>query len=453
MQSKNEYLSQVLALKPSGEKIFLVGGAVRDILLQKPGKDLDLVCSFDTRVIAKKLADQLGGAFFMLDPERNTSRVILFNGEKIRLVFDFARMQGEEILADLVKRDFTINAMAFDLEDPDRIIDPLGGANDLSHKILRSCSPGAFLDDPVRVIRAVRYAVDLNLRIEPQTLVQLKKAVSAISNISIERRRDEFWKILDSSHPDLGLRLCGQLGILTEMGIGGTVQNEKALAHLRSIHQLFTAFERVGKNDSPQGLITTSFLLRMGRFREQIIHYLHELNPAGRTRRSLDLLAGYLQHFSSSEHSRAIQQLSLSKGERDTLVSLYENQTRLDEWEGLPDRRQLYRFFQNAPVDLGFIWLAEKMSEPIAELTQENWLRSTAICERLVQVWLEEPEILHPKPILSGKDLMLELDMGPGPELGRLLDGLIEEQAAGTVQTKKDALQWAEVHQETGNHW
>lgn len=453
MLTINKYLSQLLDLKPTGEKIYLVGGAVRDILLQKPGKDYDLVCSFDTRLAARKFADQMGGAFFMLDNGRNTSRVILYNGEKIRMVFDFAHMQGKSIHEDLALRDFTINAMAIDLEEPDRLIDPMAGANDLNQKILRICTQNSFQDDPVRVIRAVRYAVDLGLHIETGTLTQLKKAVPLLPCISLERRRDEFLKIIESAHPDLGLRLCGQMGILRELGLSGTRIDETAISHLRCFHQLLTALEGVGKNDSAQELVTTSFLLQVGRYRERLIQYMHEMNPSGRTRRTLDLLASMLQHLNSSEYSYALQQLSLSKEEGEFLSHLYENQQWIREWKAIPDRRKLYHFFQNTTVDQVLLWLAEQLTVPAAERSQEQWLQSAAICERVVRAWADEMHLLNPKPLLSGKDLMMQFDMAPGPELGRLLDSLVEEQAAGTIQTKEDALRWAEAHQETDNHW
>lgn len=451
MIANNEILFQLLNLKPAGEKIYLVGGAVRDILLQKPGKDYDLVCSMDTRLVARRFADQQGGVFFMLDADRNTSRVILHNGDKTRVTFDFVRMQGSKIEDDLKLRDFSINAMAVDLEDPGQLIDPMAGAADLQKRVLRSCSPEAFQEDPVRVIRAVRYAVDLGMRIESETIDQLKTAVGHLSTISLERRRDEFLKIIDSAHPDLGLRLCDRLGILPALGF--TQPGEEALAQVGCLHRLFCALENTGKSESSQELFTTSFLLRIGRFSSRLISYLNDPNPSGRVKRTLDLLASFLQHSTPGEHARALQQLSLSRDENEHLQKIYENQDRIDNWSEAPDRRRIFRFFQDAPVDLALIWLAGKMTVTPAERGQEDWLQSAETCERLVQAWAEEPELLDPKPILSGKDLMLELDMAPGPELGRLLDDLLEEQAAGTIKTKENALQWAEAHQESQNHW
>jgi tRNA nucleotidyltransferase/poly(A) polymerase len=187
-------ISQLNELKPAGARVYLVGGAVRDILLQRTGKDFDLACSFDTRIIARALADRQKGDFYLLDAKRNTSRVILHESNGRRVFYDFARLQGSSIEDDLQTRDFTINAMALDLDAPDALIDPQGGARDLKDRILRACSPNSFADDPVRVIRAVRYAIGLDLTITPETLMGLKAAVPLVNQISRERNRDELLK-------------------------------------------------------------------------------------------------------------------------------------------------------------------------------------------------------------------------------------------------------------------
>ncbi|MDP3721803.1 MAG: hypothetical protein Q8R09_05015, partial [Anaerolineaceae bacterium] len=111
-------------MKP-GEHLYLVGGAVRDALLSKPNQDLDFVCTGDPRIIGRKLADKLSGAFYMLDEERNACRVIVKNEQDEFLVFDFSQVRGQTLNDDLLERDFTINAIAIDLKNPSEIIDPL----------------------------------------------------------------------------------------------------------------------------------------------------------------------------------------------------------------------------------------------------------------------------------------------------------------------------------------
>jgi len=242
----NFLLDSLLDLKPANARLYLVGGAVRDILLQKPGRDFDLVCDFDPRNIARPFANLQKGAYYLLDSQRNTCRVILYEQNGRRVFYDFARMQGDELEIDLSRRDFTINAMAIDLQSPKKIIDPLGGAADLKEKVLRACSDSSFADDPVRVIRAVRYAVALNLAIDPRTLDALKAAVPLLSRISRERTRDELLKVLDSGRPDVGLRLLSRLDILNEAQLG-TLESEisKAAARCGALEALFAELEGI----------------------------------------------------------------------------------------------------------------------------------------------------------------------------------------------------------------
>ena len=125
-----------------GQKAYLVGGVVRDALLGLENHDLDFVVSGDVRRLAKQVANDLGAAFYMMDLEHQTARVVC-QGEKSRQYnLDFSALRGADIDQDLAARDFSINAMAVDIEDLERIIDPLRGAQDLKDRRLRACLSG-----------------------------------------------------------------------------------------------------------------------------------------------------------------------------------------------------------------------------------------------------------------------------------------------------------------------
>ena len=442
---ESQIISRLIALKPQNRKLYLVGGAVRDILLQKPGKDFDLVCDFDTRKIARAFADAQHGGFYVLDPERNTSRVILTTGNT-RIFYDFARLQGADIAQDLKLRDFTINAMAIDLEEPGHIIDPLGGAADLKDRVLRACSDHSFSDDPVRVIRGVRYAVSLSLTMTPATLRALKEAVSLIHTISLERNRDEFLKVLDTGKPEIGLQLLERLGILEHLEIASGPGLAQAAQSCRALELLFSELEGIGSKEVRQGLQLSAFLLRLGRFKDLILKHIHTPNSSGRTWRTLDLLAAVLNQFPRDVFEKSVEKLALSNEEKARFAAIYDNRNLLSTWTGIPDGRQIYRFFKKAPVDSCLLWLADLMSRPIAESSQKAWLDALAICERLIESWAEHSNVLAPKPLLNGNDLKLQFDLPPGKRMGQLLEELLEEQAAGTVTTREQALEWVENH-------
>lgn len=439
----NFLLDSLLDLKPANARLYLVGGAVRDILLQKPGRDFDLVCDFDPRNIARPFANLQKGAYYLLDSQRNTCRVILYEQNGRRVFYDFARMQGDELEIDLSRRDFTINAMAIDLQSPKKIIDPLGGAADLKEKVLRACSDSSFADDPVRVIRAVRYAVALNLAIDPRTLDALKAAVPLLSRISRERTRDELLKVLDSGRPDVGLRLLSRLDILNEAQMG-TLESEisKAAARCGALEALFAELEGIGTRESAQVMPMAAYLLRLGRFKDPCLAYLHSANDSARTRRVLDLLAAWISDYPQAKFAQVLEVLSLSNDENEHLHRMRDFRILLEELDGVPDRRQIYRFFKRTTIDSCFIWLADLLSAPPTVNSSQDWLEALEKCEVLMDAWVNQPEVLSPIPLLNGTEIMQMFNLPPGRQLGKILDDLLEEQAAGTVNTRTKAVQW-----------
>src|SRR3990172_2359206 len=157
-------LTQFSSLLPEEMPFYLVGGAVRDLLRGVPVHDLDLVLPTGAILTARRLADSIGAAFYPLDVERDTARLVLMQPNQPRLVIDIAALRGGDLHNDLHRRDFTINALALNLRQASALIDPLGGAMDLHARRLRACSPTALQEDPVRVVRAVRLAFSLELK-------------------------------------------------------------------------------------------------------------------------------------------------------------------------------------------------------------------------------------------------------------------------------------------------
>ncbi|MDO8754883.1 MAG: DUF5678 domain-containing protein, partial [Anaerolineales bacterium] len=181
---------------PADQEIYLVGGAVRDLLTSRPSSDFDFALPSNGISVARKVANALNADFMPLDDERDTGRVILTDENDTRIYLDFAAYRGENLEADLRARDFTINAIAYNLRD-NTIIDPMDGAKDIRAKVIRACSPTSLSDDPVRILRAVRQAAAFGFRIEKNTRELMKQAVNQLGRISPERLRDEIFKILN----------------------------------------------------------------------------------------------------------------------------------------------------------------------------------------------------------------------------------------------------------------
>jgi len=167
------WLSQLLTL--SSQDVYLVGGSVRDLVIGRNDvKDIDILMPAGSDAIARVFADRIGGSFFFLDEARKISRVVKQNDHEF-IQFDFANFEGPDMQTDLGRRDFTINAMALDLRQfiahgsMDALIDPFHGIRDVHDKLIRVTRPEVLDDDPLRLIRAVRFYATLGFAIEDST--------------------------------------------------------------------------------------------------------------------------------------------------------------------------------------------------------------------------------------------------------------------------------------------
>jgi len=205
------------------EPVYLVGGAVRDLLLGQPRADVDLVVEGD----AAGLAARLGGA--ELEHERFGTAKVTVAGHEIDLAS--ARTESypepgalpvvtpaESVEDDLARRDFTINAMAIPLTGEARLIDPYGGRDDLRHGLLRILHPGSFEDDPTRAIRAARYAARHGFTLEPETDTLLRRA--DLATVSADRRRAELERLAAEPTGRVGLGLLAGWGVI-DLRAGG----------------------------------------------------------------------------------------------------------------------------------------------------------------------------------------------------------------------------------------
>ena len=436
-----ERYAELFQLDPGNKKIYFVGGVVRDLVLGRQNSDIDLLCDFDTRSIARRLAEIRKGAFYVLDETRNTCRVIVSAGG-VKQVYDFARQQGHTLLNDLTGRDFTINAMAIAFDDPDELIDPLHSLEDIDRKVLRACSPASFTADPVRVIRAVRYAVSYQLDIEPGTQTLLLASVDALAKISGERKRDEFYKILATADPLAGIKLLQQYGILPELGLSTVTDHEvKVASILVNLLQVIEG-QPCTANDEFGHILPAP----LARYFRKYAEILCRKNSSERSLHQLLILCAILGPLDSQAIRRVAEKLVLSNEEMQRLI-LYRDQSDLvlrmfERLDFLTDR-DLYLFFAKtgpAGLDLCLLTLAQ-----FRAVAQETRFESFLIFStKIFETWFGRPELVHPIPLLNGNDLMMQFDLTPGPMIGRLIEDLKEEQAAGQIKNRSQALDWAE---------
>ncbi|MEO8432848.1 MAG: hypothetical protein ABI592_15170 [Acidobacteriota bacterium] len=219
------------AAQASGIRVALVGGAVRDRLLDRPNpaRDADVAVEGDAAELARSIAGADPGVDVRIHDRFGTATISTPSGWRIDLASTrretyerpgaLPSVRPAALEEDLDRRDFTVNAMAWELAPPGfrerRFLDPLGGAEDIRGRKIRALHPGSFRDDPTRALRAVRYANRLGFRVEPATRRWIAEALvaGALDTISGDRLRREVEKIFWEDGAARAVRLAGALGI------------------------------------------------------------------------------------------------------------------------------------------------------------------------------------------------------------------------------------------------
>ena len=477
-------IDQIQEILPDRE-VYRVGGAVRDMLLNRVSHDLDFAVPSNGVALARQVANALGSDFMVLDDERDTGRVIVPEAGGPRTFLDFATYRGSNLHADLLARDFTINAIAFELRTR-TLHDPLNGASDLRDKLLRACSASSFSDDPVRILRAVRQAAAFGFKIELETRKAMRQAAELLPGVSVERQRDEVFKILEGPRPDASLRALEMLGVLPYLlpelpALKGVEQSaphihdvwEHTLSVLGHLEKILTALAPGYNADDTNDLFTGLLTLRIGRFREQFSrHFAASLNADRSVRAALFFAALYhdvqkpatksvddsmrvrfFDHDVKGAEVAAVRgrDFNLSNDEIERIRKIIANHMRFHfftnrlegDWQE-PSRKAIYRFFRDtgrAGVDLVLLGLADLRGTHGPTLKQETWIAALDVARILLENYWEKPqETIAPPRLLDGNELMSALGLQPGRIVGQLLEAIREGQATGKVENREQAL-------------
>jgi len=476
------------------QPVYLVGGAVRDLLLGRESHDLDFVVPDQAIKTAFKTADFLGLPAYILDRERDTGRVVMPDGRTL----DFARFRGDDLEADLRERDFTINAMALlvtvgDTALSDALIDPCDGRQDLEQRLIRQTQTQAIAQDAVRALRAARLAADLRFSLHSTTAVAMAAAASQLTTVSVERVRDELVRLLTAQRPAVGLQLLGEAGIVAavlpeiaalEQVRQSAPHHEAVGAHTRRVLHWLTRVEAAVVAQQPDDRPALRQAQReMAAFAGQLHAYLQQPVDGGLTNQAALRLGALFHDVGKAETQtieedgrirflghdtvgaelagRRLRQLRLSNELVQAVTQIVAGHMRpllLTQVAEL-SRRAAYRFFRafnHNGIAIGLLALADHLATYDAATADgppndAAWDRLLAVVVTLYAFYFDSyEEVVRPAPLLDGRTLMTALNLKSGPEVGRLL-GLIEEaQAAGLVRTADEALALAQQEAEKG---
>lgn len=408
-------------------KAYLVGGGVRDLLLGRRLKDLDFALTGACAELPRRFARSIGGSFFWLDEERIQGRVVRKSGDGV-LTFDFAPQRGETIEEDLSQRDFTINALALPLAgDGYALIDPTGGFSDLQKGIIRACSPASFSDDPLRLLRAVRFAATLGFAIDEASRQTIAKESALLERVAGERVRDELFQILAAPGIETSLNvlldsgLLGQIVPLVLFGAGSLPTAEERRSSVERRIAVAGRVERIVAEPADYFPAENERLLQ---------HLSHEVE-AGISILSLVKLAALIDSKAApgalevvagklrlGNRSRRILRISASDGASLAAMTA----------EKLTDRA-MYRFFRDSePAGPGLIIIALACEAASMEL-----------CARLIYYYFSGYVAEGADLLLSGSEVMRLLGCGPGPAVGEAMERLREAESTGMASTKAEA--------------
>lgn len=459
---------------------YLVGGCVRDRLLGRPIYDLDVAVADDGLGLARSLANALHGDYYALDAERGTGRAILYPDDG-RLVVDVARFRGDPPLAlegDLAGRDFTVNALAVDVRAPRVVIDRHAGLADLEARVLRPVSEGSIRDDPLRALRAVRLAAALGFRLSTDAEALMARDGQALAGVSGERVRDELIRLLAAPDAAPWLARLDELSLLAVIlpelePLRGLEQSlphrldvlSHTLATVEALEGLLAQLQWQGASPGEPGPMpwgkgplpelqpfAPRLLARLASGCPRLAHLkmallLHDTGKAA-ARSEEGGRIRFLDHERAGVRlaGEALRRLRFSKPEVRLVQTIVRHHMRpplLAEQERVSGRA-VYRFFrdtQEAGVDVLLHALADHAAIYPPGIEDERWPRLVGLVARMLAEYWERPvQVLALQPLLSGHDLMGELGIEPGPEVGALLEAVREAQAAGEVLTREEAL-------------
>jgi poly(A) polymerase len=462
-----------------GRRAWLVGGAVRDRLLGRPLADLDVVLDGDPGEGAQAIASaakQAGeaAACFPLSEEFGAWRVVAHRGG---WQVDVEQLRGGSLEADLALRDFTVNAIAEPL-DGGELLDPLGGLADLHAGHLRCAGPSAFEDDPLRVLRLVRVAVELGLEPDQSALAAARAQVERLQEVSPERAFFELRRILACPQAMRGIELMSEIGatavVLPELEAMRGV--EQSGFHHRDVYgHTLEVFEQAIALTTPEKWETTEWAgalaeqhrapvlallsepLADGMTRGEALRWgalLHDAaKPATRSVRALDRRVTFIGHDTRGADlaREVLGRLRASVRLREHVAGLVRHHLRLGflVHERQPLARETVfaylRACEPVEVDVTLLSVCDRLATRGAK-SEQAIERHLTLARQMLEDSLRWRQAGPPKPLLRGDDLARELAIAPGPRVGELLEALCQAQYTGAVSTPEEALAFVRAY-------
>jgi len=435
MEIPEYVLNTCQAIKKEGFEAYIVGGCVRDFLMKKKPKDWDITTNARPETLIKifknsKYNNSFGTVLLPIRDEKKEGSDKDEKGELVTVLeITTYRSEGaysdnrhpdevvfeDELEQDLSRRDFTINALAIDPEEPEEVVDLYGGRKDIKLKIIRAIGEPSdrFKEDALRMLRAVRFCSQLGFTLEPKTQRGIVKLAGSLKFISQERIRDEIIKILSSDLPSEGIQLlhdCKLLQyILPELEQGFTVRQDR--------HHIYTVYKH--------NVLALKYCPNK-KWQVRLAALLHDVAKP-KTRKIINNIATFYNHeyLGSKMANKIMTRLKFSNEDRDRVVNLIKNHMfyyNAGEVTAASVRRLIVKVGKENLSDLIDLRVADRLGSGTPKAMPYK-LRHLQYMMEKVQHDPVSVKMLK----INGDDLMNKLNIEPSPKIGAILDVLFSE--------------------------
>ncbi len=452
--------------------VYVVGGYIRDFLLKKRSLDIDLVVCKKAESFAKKLAKKINGKCFILHSDLQVYRVAVMNNPDIEYI-DISLMQGKNIKEDLSKRDFTINALAAKIEDFDNlkknIIDCFDGIKDLKNKNIKVVSKTVFNDDPLRMLRAFRFASEYNFKISKETLSLIKKYSSKIVSIAGERIKNELFRILSNKKSSQYIAMIDEIGLLEKIFPIITKMKKSAKNFyyhpnglFQHCFQTYEALENIlvkldkyfpKSKDILEKHLDENFSENVNK--KNLLKFIAIFHDCAKPEcaKRMDNKMRFLGHeaLGAKKTAQIMKNLKMSNKEIDfakAIISEHMRPSNLAKSEVITNRAQmrLFRDIKENTPDL----LILAMSDWHSYKTLKKKIYPKKVLQHqeksVAKLIFDYFDFINNKPkdkIIDGNILMKEFKLKPGKIIGELLKYINNAYEEGRVKNKQQALTFA----------
>ncbi|MDX2240825.1 MAG: CCA tRNA nucleotidyltransferase [Leptolyngbyaceae cyanobacterium bins.302] len=411
---------------------FLVGGSVRDALLGRHSDYLDLDFVLPDTVVetAQAIARHHKAGFVLLDAEREIARVVFPQGTA-----DFARQVGSSLEADLWRRDFTVNAIAYNPQ-LDRFVDPLQGCVDIEKRLIRMVSPENLAEDPLRLLRAYRQAAQLGFNLEPATQAAIRSLAPSLHRIAAERVQSELNYLLSTDKGTPWLTQAYHDGLLKDWLPAATAHSLHAIAAIDR-----TAILLQETQPDFAELLNQSRSAPTG---SDLTSSSAEVSKASGSARNWLITAklACLMPPNPDQAELQLRRLKYSRTEIQSVSTVLRFFPQLcsstqPEWQPQASSpfslQEQYFFFQG----VGSVFPS------VAVMAIASGASLSTIAPLIERFLNPADPVAHSMAIVTGQDLMTRLQLSAGPLIGRLLAAIQLARAEGKISTPDEAIQFA----------